>query len=199
MKRFLIFVFVISACIFVAFLFFGNSNSDEKQAPPAALPTQSEAYIPRSPVKSPHTGDDAIYPPPTRTPGAINPDITQDNIGETICNPDWSTKSIRPPSSYTGRLKREQLQEWNPDDTNPKDYEEDHFIPLELGGNPTDPKNLWPEAYEPKPGAREKDRVENWLHKEICNNDITLDRAQKIIVEDWYSCYLNVENHQLCK
>ena len=31
-------------------------------------------------------------------------------------------------------------------DTNPiSDYEEDHLIPLELGGSPTSPLNLWPE------------------------------------------------------
>jgi hypothetical protein len=28
---------------------------------------------------------------------------------------------------------------------NPKDYEEDHLISLELGGAPRDPKNLWPQ------------------------------------------------------
>jgi hypothetical protein len=49
-----------------------------------------------------------------------------------------------------------------------KDYEEDHLISLELGGHPTSEKNLWPEAYKPKPGAREKDRVENFLHDEVC-------------------------------
>ena len=48
-----------------------------------------------------HVGPADIYPDPTRTPGAANPDITQDNIRETICNPRWSTKSIRPAASPT--------------------------------------------------------------------------------------------------
>jgi len=30
----------------------------------------------------------------------------------------------------------------------PSHYEEDHFISLEVGGHPKDPKNLWPEMYE---------------------------------------------------
>src|SRR5258708_219813 len=89
-----------------------------------------------------------IYPDPLRTPGSTNPGITQENVRETICNPRWSTKSIRPPASYTNRLKVEQIREYGYSDSTLKDFEEDHFIPLELGGNPTDSKNLWPEPFE---------------------------------------------------
>jgi len=32
-------------------------------------------------------------------------------------------------------------------------YEEDHFIPLEVGGNPEDPGNLWPEPWNLKIGS----------------------------------------------
>jgi hypothetical protein len=56
-------------------------------------------------------------------------------------------------------------------------YEEDHFISLELGGHPRDPKNLWPEMWGtpgtpltergPFPshlvGAQTKDHVERAL------------------------------------
>ena len=37
------------------------------------------------------------------------------------------------------------------------DYQEDHLISLELGGNPTDPRNLWPEPY-PRAVADGSDR-----------------------------------------
>ncbi len=133
-----------------------------------------------------------IYPDPARTPGATNPEITQDNLRETICNPRWSTKSIRPPASYTNRLKIEQLYEYGYSDSALKDYEEDHFIPLELGGNPTDPKNLWPEPFDtsiPDGGARTKDKVENYLHAEVCAGSLTLEQAQREITEDWYRVY----------
>jgi hypothetical protein len=105
----------------------------------------------------PRIGPPDIYPDLVRTPGAANPDITLDNIHENICNPNWSTKSIRPPVNYTNRLKTEQILEYADADTNPRDYEEDHLIPLELGGSPTDPRNLWPEPYDtsiPDGGAR---------------------------------------------
>lgn len=50
-------------------------------------------------------------PDPTRTPGVANPDVTQDNIKQTICVSGW-TKTIRPPSSYTSKLKLEQIKEY---------------------------------------------------------------------------------------
>jgi hypothetical protein len=102
----------------------------------------------RGEAAQPRVGPSDIYPDPARTPGATNPDITQENIRDTICNPRWSTKSIRPEESYTHRLKVEQIGEYGYSDSRLRDYEEDHFIPLELGGNPTDPKNLWPEPYQ---------------------------------------------------
>src|ERR1700722_4509723 len=140
-----------------------------------------------------HLGPPEIYPDPARTPGAINPEITQENIRETICNPRWSTKSIRPEESYTHRLKIEQISEYGYSDSRLRDYEEDHFIPLELGGNPTDPKNLWPEPFEtsiPDGGAHAKDKVENYLRAEVCAGSLTLDQAQREIAEDWYRVYL---------
>jgi hypothetical protein len=139
-----------------------------------------------------HGGPPDIYPDPERTPGAINSAITQENIRETICNPRWSTKSIRPEESYTHRLKVEQINEYGYSDSRLRDYEEDHFIPLELGGHPTDPKNLWPEPFEtsiPDGGAHAKDKVENYLHVEVCAGSLTLEQAQREMTEDWYRVY----------
>jgi hypothetical protein len=145
-----------------------------------------------------HVGPADIYPDPARTPGATNPDITQENIRETICNARWSTKSIRPPASYTNQLKVEQIREYGYSDSALKDYEEDHFIPLELGGNPTDPKNLWPEPFDtsiPDGGAHSKDKVENYLHAEVCAGSFTLEQAQREITEDWYRVYTTSVPH----
>src|SRR5260370_9592274 len=140
-------------------------------------------------------GPSDIYPNPVHTPGAVNPDITDENIQQTICNPGWSTKFVRPPTSYTTKLKIEQLHEYDYADTNPRDYEEDHLIPLELGGNPTDQRNLWPEPYEtsvPDGGARAKDQVENYLRKQVCAGTIPLQTAQQEIASDWYRVYVTL-------
>ena len=56
----------------------------------------------------------------------------------------------------------------------PSGYQEDHLISLELGGDPTDPRNLWP---EPRPHAEEVDRIENQLNGKVCSGEITLAEA----------------------
>lgn len=134
-----------------------------------------------------HTGPASFYPDPTKTPGFTNPDITQGTISQTICNHgNWSTKSIRPPVSYTNALKLKQIQEYGFSDTSTANYEEDHFIALTIGGNPTDPRNLWPEHY---PEAKDKDKVEVFLNKEICAGKISLQEAQSEITQDWYKVF----------
>ena len=198
------------------------------------------AHVP--PAQPRRIGPAEIYPDPVRTPGAANPQVTQENIGDTICSRRSSTKLIRPPAGYTGRLKRKQLREYgdivrqaraqlvNPgtgkvDTTrcvarsdNPACYEEDHLIPLEDGGDPTDPRNLWPEAYNTRAGgtimgARQKDVVEGFVHDEICYGipyskkssyipamtSITLRRGQEILAGDWYACYVSIRKGRPCK
>jgi hypothetical protein len=60
------------------------------------------------------------------------------------------TCGSRHPAHYTSRLKREQLNdpERGYDDQDMRDFEEDHDVPLEVGGNPIDPRNLWPEPLQ---------------------------------------------------
>ena len=133
-----------------------------------------------------------VLPNSRVTPGALNPSVTQANIHSTICVRGY-TKTIRPPSSYTTALKIQQLSTLPYSafkDLNTRDFEEDHLISLELGGSPTDPKNLWPEPYASTAGARTKDKLENALHALVCNGSLTLQTAQKAISTNWYSAYL---------
>jgi hypothetical protein len=108
-----------------------------------------------------------------RTPGVLNPDVTQANIDSTICRHGW-TKTIRPPTSYTNELKKKQMREYNVGGSS-TDYQEDHLISLELGGHPTDRRNLWPEPY---PRAAEVDSTENDLNARVCSGDLSLAAAQ---------------------
>jgi hypothetical protein len=111
---------------------------------------------------------------PVRTPGVVNPEVTQANIGETICLRGW-TRTIRPPSSYTAELKLGQMREYGVGGS-PSDYQEDHLISLELGGHPTDPRNLWPEPIE---RARRVDETENELNDQVCSGELSLAEAQR--------------------
>lgn len=120
-------------------------------------------------------------------PGVINPNVTQANIGQTICVSGW-TKTIRPPASYTTKIKRQQMAARHLAG-GPSDYEEDHLISLEIGGNPTDPNNLWPEPWVGPYGAHKKDVVETRLKRLVCSHKITLEEAQTAIRTDWRAAY----------
>ena len=109
-----------------------------------------------------------------RTPGVLNPDVTQATIAATICKHGW-TRTIRPPTAYTDALKRTQLRAYGL--AGPlSGYQEDHLISLELGGHPTDPRNLWPEPY---PRAAHVDSIENELNAQVCGGSLSLDAAQR--------------------
>ena len=58
----------------------------------------------------------------------------------------------------------------------PTQYQEDHLISLELGGHPTDPRNLWPEPY---PRASDVDSTENELNSKVCSGQMSLSDAQR--------------------
>ena len=153
------------------------------------------------PVASPAPGSAADRlpgePDPVLTPGALNPAVTQATIGSTICVSGW-TATIRPPSSYTTNLKKQQIVQYAYTDTSTADYEEDHLISLELGGAPTDPRNLWPEPYtaslpDGRPtGAHTKDGFETQLKNEVCAGTISLATAQSEIGDHWVHAFYGI-------
>jgi hypothetical protein len=56
------------------------------------------------------------------------------------------------------------------------EYQEDHLISLELGGDPDDPRNLWP---QPRPWADRVDTTENELNDAVCSGRLGLAAAQQ--------------------
>jgi hypothetical protein len=121
-----------------------------------------------------HSGPAFYAARPALTPGGLNPDVTQATIAQTICSRGW-TKTIRPPTSYTNDLKLQQIRQYG-FTGGPRDYQEDHFISLELGGAPRDPKNLWPER---RPRAEQVDTLENDLNAKVCSGELSLEGAQR--------------------
>ena len=119
-------------------------------------------------------------PDPRCTPGSLNPQVSQATIATTICRRGW-TSTVRPRESVTEREKRASMAAYG--DRGPtRDYEYDHFVPLELGGATNDPRNLWP---EPEASPNAKDAVEDELNGEVCEGRMTLARAQRVIASDW--------------
>jgi hypothetical protein len=134
-------------------------------------------------------------PDHARTPGASDPTITNLNYRATLCADDTgkkyhTTDEKRPNSDYTTALKKRQLSDWKYPDRKVGDYEEDHLISLELGGDDSDEANLWPEPYGGRWGARIKDTLEGELGKRICLKETdrdytTLTEARRAVSGDW--------------
>ena len=144
-----------------------------------------------TPVPSPITGKCHIIkgflPDPNCTPGAIDPSVTQENINSTICVVGY-TKTVRPPISVTEPKKLESMKQYGLVDS-PSNYEFDHLIPLELGGAPDDMKNLWPESQS---YSFDKDKFENYLHKQVCSGNMKLEIAQKEIATNWLKNWYDI-------
>jgi hypothetical protein len=114
------------------------------------------------------------------TPGAIIATATKDQI----CVPGYS-KNVR---DVTTAEKDQVFAEYGIQTHSTGEYEVDHLISLELGGS-NDIANLWPEAAEPRPGFHEKDKVENYLHDQVCSGAIPLQQAQIEISTNWLTIY----------
>jgi hypothetical protein len=146
----------------------------------------SHVVQPQPPPGSCHARGHSPFTMPDRncTPGALNADVTQKTIGETICRHGY-TASIRPSTSVTGPEKRASIRAYG-FHQDASAYEYDHLISLELGGAANDSRNLWPEN-----GASPnlKDKVENYLHTRVCDGRVSLARAQRVIALDWVSFY----------
>jgi hypothetical protein len=111
----------------------------------------------------------------------INPAVTQETIGGTICVPGW-TKAQRPSGRYTGRLKVDLIRREGLPEELLVDFQLDHKIPLALGGAPSDPRNF---VLQPWDEADDKDRVEVCLARAVCAGRITLESARRRIWKDW--------------
>ena len=151
-----------------------------------------------------------MLPDPDCTPGAISPAVTQANLASTICKAGY-TGIVRPPVSVTNAEKQ----------ANAKSYsytgnwavaEYDHFVPLEVGGDPNDARNIFVEPN--KAGAKTvnnpKDTVENALNKLVCDavhlksqhkgsatSYLPLHVAQALIVKNWTTAIAQAKNYMV--
>ena len=173
------------------------STFSNKESEPVSREPQSKQ--PRLSVGNTHNPEVAIptdcthaaYPDAKYTPGATFPHLTE----KQLCTPGY-TATVRNVSDKIARqvfvnygLEAKYLTK---DRAN---YEVDHLISLELGGS-NDISNLWPQPYDPQPGARQKDVVETNLHRRVCAHELTVSQAQDIITHDWCAEYKNIVSQQ---
>jgi hypothetical protein len=124
-------------------------------------------------------------PAPTRPDSVMTPGAVLDVADTDICTPGYSSR-VR---HVTAQTKREVYAEYGITAHAPGDYEVDHLISLEIGGS-NSIKNLWPESYLTQPwNAHVKDKLENRLHRMVCDHTISLKTAQDAIAKDWIVAY----------
>lgn len=124
-----------------------------------------------------------VLPDPGCTPGAVDPAVTQANIGSTICKKGW-TATVRAPEDQTQAFKKVSLAAYG--QSYSRLTELDHFIPLELGGSNT-VSNLWPELNDATATSvnNPKDGVEDSLNRAVCRHQVTLHAAQSAMATNW--------------
>lgn len=128
----------------------------------------------------------AYLPDRKLTPGTADASLTRD----VICKAGWSAQSVRHTTNW---LKKTVYRAYRVTSHKPGDYEIDHLVPLSCGGMDVR-SNLWPEpaltvVRGRDMGYHQKDRLENALHKAICDGKITLARAQAGMKADWTVLY----------
>jgi hypothetical protein len=138
-----------------------DSDDDDSETAVTALRTPASG------------GSGYMLPNGSMTPGAVFPVEVA-----TLCMPGYAgtvrhvtlAEKARVAAAYnfTGRYS---------------EVEFDHLISLEIGGS-NDDTNLWP---QPIVQARVKDRLENYLHEEVCAGRMSLQEAQRGIAGDWVS------------
>jgi hypothetical protein len=114
------------------------------------------------------------------TPGATLA-VTKDDV----CTPGYSRKVRAVPVL----VKRKVFHAYGINHPEPRAYEVDHLISLELGGS-NSIRNLWPEQYYSLVwNAHVKDSLENRLHSMVCSGEISLETAQREISGNWIAAY----------
>jgi hypothetical protein len=119
------------------------------------------------------------------SPGAYSSGLTK----RVICSPTFRTGDYRHvPLAVKHAVEKEY-------GLAPKSYgstlEIDHIVSLELGGS-NDIANLYPERADAQPGYHVKDKLENKLHKLVCDNLLDLTRARRAIASNWEHLYLKI-------
>src|SRR5579864_3961904 len=180
MKKYIYSLLLIAA---LSLAFSGCSSVTITTSPPgSSTTTTSTGAEPHWGVQTKTSGCQAHngLPDSACTPGALMPGATVDKI----CVSGYASSVRNVPTSEKDQV----YSEYGITSHYTGQYEVDHLVSLELGGS-NDISNLWPEAANPTPGFHQKDKVENYLHDQVCAGKISLQSAQQEISSNWMDVY----------
>lgn len=130
----------------------------------------------------------AVLPNPELTPG----EVTAEPISQ-ICKvgTDDERKKLSP-SEKAQIFYRYGITAVSSSDCG---YQLDHLIPNGIGGASTE-KNIWPQHLCGDWNAYDKDRLDRWARKEVCDGRMSLEDARNLFTTDWTQSYLKVFGHK---
>jgi len=162
----------------------GCSSSAHEPTAAAPVKTASTPRAPHRPVQRHHRVKRAARVPAVDLPNRrLTPGVALNVRAAQVCRPGYAS-SVRnvPESEKEAVYARYRVPHV------PYAHEVDHLVSLELGGS-NDIRNLWPEPYAGRWGARTKDVLENRLHDLVCSGRLTLRFAQRIEARNWVAAY----------
>lgn len=116
---------------------------------------------------------------------ALNPDVSQSTIQQTICQKGYSS-TVRPSTTYTNPIKFRLMRQEGIPESNKSDRALDHRIPISLGGHPRKLENL---QLMTKHDNSRKSRIEVKLLCYVCVGQMPLNQAQQEIADGWQAAY----------
>lgn len=126
------------------------------------------------------TGDGVALPDTSLTPGAVFGDVD----AAAICDAHY-TQGVRQPH-YNAKV--DAFANYGVSIHDRELYQVDHLVPIALGGSNAE-GNLWPQPYDPRAGAEQKDLLERQLRGLVCSQKLALGDAQQAIKTDWWDAY----------
>ncbi len=185
------------AAVTAVLLLGGCAGSGAGSAPGTGGSTPQAATSPTASTPSPHhkrrkTAGHHTRKPPVRTTTVPQVDVPDHRLTPGVALPVTAAQICRPGYAESARdvpesEKLDAYRRYGVVDV-PYAHEVDHLISLEIGGS-NDIRNLWPEPYAGRWGARTKDQVENALHDLVCQGRLRLKAAQQIEAANWVAAY----------
>ena len=123
-------------------------------------------------------------PDNSKTPGLLDPVLTK----ELICRPEFRTGKYRDVDDDT---KDTVCQAYGlPPHCNAKQaFEIDHLCAIYIGGSQST-ANLWPQTCSGEWNCHVKDKLEVYLHEQLCSGKIASPQeACDCLRNDWIACY----------
>ena len=92
-------------------------------------------------------------------------------------------------SYFSGKPGKQQMCKYSYMELLSKNYQEIRLVPPEVGGNPSDPRNLWPKPPISAWDVARKERSKFVTSRMVCTQEITLAEIQQAIsanlIEVW--------------